>query len=305
MNERYREQVALLIRIMPSVYKIKDFAVHGGTAINLFIKDMPRYSVDIDITYLPLLGRNESFKNINAHLLKLKQMIEKSIPNIKIIHRPVVLKLQCTYNGATVKIEVNGIKRGILGTVEEHFLCEKAQAEFNLGCVARIVPYSQLYGGKIAAALSRQHPRDLFDCKYMACASFDEIKNGLMFSLLGSDKPIIESLQPNPINQEEALKNQFEGMSSTAFNYEDYELARKVLLKNVNTCLTNTDKNFLISFESGIPDWSKCCAGDLSNYPSIKWKRQNIEALRKQNQEKFNRGLEKLSSFLNAELTYL
>ena len=280
MNERYREQVALLIRIMPSVYKIKDFAVHGGTAINLFIKDMPRYSVDIDITYLPLLGRNESFKNINAHLLKLKQMIEKSIPNIKIIHRPVVLKLQCTYNGATVKIEVNGIKRGIL---------------------ARIVPYSQLYGGKIAAALSRQHPRDLFDCKYMACASFDEIKNGLMFSLLGSDKPIIESLQPNPINQEEALKNQFEGMSSTAFNYEDYELARKVLLKNVNTCLTNTDKNFLISFESGIPDWSKCCAGDLSNYPSIKWKRQNIEAFRKQNQEKFNRGLEKLSSFLNAE----
>lgn len=50
INEMYKKQVALLIRIMPSVYSIKDFAVHGGTAINLFVKDMPRYSVDIDIT---------------------------------------------------------------------------------------------------------------------------------------------------------------------------------------------------------------------------------------------------------------
>ncbi len=36
MNDVYRRQVALLIRVMPLVFKIKDFAVHGGTAINLF-----------------------------------------------------------------------------------------------------------------------------------------------------------------------------------------------------------------------------------------------------------------------------
>ena len=57
MNDSYKRQVALLIRLMPSVYKIGDFAVHGGTAINLFHKDIPRYSVDIDITYLPLQDR--------------------------------------------------------------------------------------------------------------------------------------------------------------------------------------------------------------------------------------------------------
>lgn len=51
MNDVYRRQVALLIRVMPLVFKIKDFAVHGGTAINLFHRNLPRYSVDIDITY--------------------------------------------------------------------------------------------------------------------------------------------------------------------------------------------------------------------------------------------------------------
>lgn len=68
MNELYKKQVALLIRIMPSVYRIKDFAVHGGTAINLFHKNMPRYSVDIDLTYIPVQGREESLKTIKSHL---------------------------------------------------------------------------------------------------------------------------------------------------------------------------------------------------------------------------------------------
>ena len=68
MNDIYKKQVALLIRIMPSVYRIKDFAVHGGTAINLFHKNMPRYSVDIDLTYIPIQERNESLEAIISHL---------------------------------------------------------------------------------------------------------------------------------------------------------------------------------------------------------------------------------------------
>lgn len=60
MNDVYRRQVALLIRIMPMVFRIKDFAVHGGTAINLFYRNLERLSVDIDLTYIPLKGRDES-----------------------------------------------------------------------------------------------------------------------------------------------------------------------------------------------------------------------------------------------------
>lgn len=301
MNDNYRKQVALLIRIMPSVYRIKDFAVHGGTAINLFHKNMPRYSVDIDLTYIPVQNREESLTAINEHLKELKANIEKSIPGIKVIPKFNVWKLQCTLDGATVKIEVNGTKRGIIGAVEDKMLCEKATKEFSMACKARTVSYSQLYGGKITAALSRQHPRDLFDCKYMDISSFEDVKNGFMLCLLGSDKPIIESLQPNKINQSEALENQFEGMSDVVFNYADYENTRNNLILLVNKSLNKQDKEFLVSFENGEPDWDKCCAGDLSSYPSVKWKLQNIAKLKKNNSEKHQQGVEKLQEFFKSE----
>lgn len=86
MNDLYRYQVALLIKIMPSVYRIRDFAVHGGTAINLFHKNMPLYSVDIDLTYIPIQDRKASLDTINRHLVELKKMIERTIPNIRVIH---------------------------------------------------------------------------------------------------------------------------------------------------------------------------------------------------------------------------
>ncbi|OJX88983.1 MAG: nucleotidyltransferase [Paludibacter sp. 47-17] len=298
MNELYKKQVVLLIRIMPSVYRIQDFAVHGGTAINLFHKNMPRYSVDIDITYIPVQDREKSLRAINVHLVELKQMIEKTIPGIRVNHKSDVWKLLCIKDGATVKIEVNGTKRGIIGTTEDKSLCAKAEAEFSMGCTARIVSFTQLYGGKISAALSRQHPRDLFDCKYMPLDSLDQSKDGLMFCLLGTDKPILESLQPNPVDQTDALKNQFEGMTDIPFSYEDYEVTRKELIEKVNQLFTKDDKEFFISFEQGDPEWSKCCAGDLSEFPSVKWKLQNILKLKEMNPEKFKSGVGKLREYL-------
>ena len=199
--------------------------------IRKFITTCDKLSVDVDLTFLPIKNREESITAINNHLKTLKQQIEKVIPGIRIIHKSAVLKLQCTYGGATVKIEVNGIKRGIIGEVEEKELCEKAQKEFKMSCVARVVPFSLLYGGKIAAALGRQHPRDLFDYKYMEIESFADVKNGLIFYLLGSDKPLIESLQPNPIDQTQALENQFKGMSDVPFDYADFEATRTDLIE--------------------------------------------------------------------------
>lgn len=301
MNELYRRQVALLVRVIPLVYRIKDFAVHGGTAINLFHRNLPRYSVDIDLTYIPIADRNSSFRSINGHLQELKKAIEKSIPGISVMHKPDVLKLLCTKDGTFIKIEVNGIKRGIIEAVEKRELCEKAKEEFGLNCYANIVSWNQLYGGKIAAALNRQHPRDLFDCRDISPADFERVKNGFMLCLLGSDKPIFESLDPNRINQKDALENQFEGMTDISFSYEDYERSRENLIKIVNTGLSVEDKRFLISFEDGNPDWSMCCAGDLSIYPSVLWKLQNIATLKKLNPCKHRDGLNKLIERLSGK----
>ncbi|MDE6512789.1 MAG: nucleotidyl transferase AbiEii/AbiGii toxin family protein [Muribaculaceae bacterium] len=294
MNNLYHRQVALLIRVMPLVYRIKEFAVHGGTAINLFHRNLSRYSVDIDLTYTPISDRATSLKAINEHLASLKAGIEKAIPGIKVIHKPEVWKLQCFQNGTTIKIEVNGTKRGVLEAPEVIELCNKAKMEFGMTCYANIVAWSQLFGGKIVAALSRQHPRDLFDCRDLTACEFAKVKSGFMLCLLGSDKPLVESLAPNPIDQQDALSHQFEGMTDEPFTYADYENARMNLISIVNSSLTDTDKEFLILFETGEPDWSKCCAGNLSNFPSIKWKLQNINLLKKNDPGKHSQCVEKL-----------
>lgn len=131
----------------------------------------------------------------------------------------------------------------------------------------------------------------------MEISSFDDVKDGFMLCLLGSDKPIIESLQPNSIDQADALGKQFNGMSDVKFSYADYEEARTNLIAQVNAALTEADKDFILSFEEGTPDWDKCCAGDLSNYPSVKWKLQNIIKLKETNTQKHQQGIERLKQF--------
>jgi len=200
-------------------------------------------------------------------------------------------------DGTTIKIEVNGTKRGIIGNIEKIQLCEKAKQEFGMTCYANIVSWGQLFGGKIAAALSRQHPRDLFDCRGITPEDFQAVKDGFMLCLLGSDKPIIESLQPNPIDQRDALANQFEGMTDEPFSYDDYQSARENLIEIVNNGFTDEDKDFLISFEEGNPDWNKCCVGDLNGYPSVKWKLMNIAKLKSKNPAKHKEGIDKLNEF--------
>ncbi len=88
MNELYKAKVDLLIKVMPLVAQEDSFAMHGGTAINLFVRDMPRLSVDIDLTYIPIEDRNTSLKNIEEALLRIKQRIERQLEGSKIIYKP-------------------------------------------------------------------------------------------------------------------------------------------------------------------------------------------------------------------------
>jgi len=295
MNSVYREQVRLLLRILPILHNEKDFAIHGGTAINLFVKDMPRYSIDIDLTYIPIEERESSLQNINDKLLIISENIKRAIPFIKI--KIVPDKLLCTLGTSAVKIEVNGIKRGLIGEPEDMPLCQKAQQEFEMFCKARVVSITQLYGGKIGAALSRQHPRDLFDFKYMMIDSFESIRHGLIFNILSSQKPILELLSPNPISQMQALENQFRGMTDIPFTYNDYELTRQDLILFVNSNLTNDDKEFLISFESANPKWENS-EYHFAHYPSIKWKLMNLNKLKDNNPTKHKQGVDKLREYL-------
>ena len=299
-NPVYARKVKLLLRLMPYVTNEGVFAVHGGTAINLFVKNMLRYSVDIDLTYMPLAGREESLKDINAHLASIAEKAKADISGLHVVPNYATCKLLCEYQGYQVKIEVNQTKRGIIGGETQLMpVCDKAQDEFEIYCEARIVPQTLLYGGKIAAALSRQYPRDLFDVKHMDLP-MNDVREGLIFCLLGSDRPIHESLAPTLIDQHEAMANQFEGMTDLAFSYDEFETTRLQLIRDVNTMLTDADKQFLVSFEQGEPLWDEYEFAHFCNYPSVQWKLVNLAKLKKQNPAKLHTEAENLQKIFFA-----
>lgn len=286
MNNIYRDKVELLLNVMPIVCREECFAVHGGTAINLFVNNLLRYSVDIDLTYIPLENRDDSIKHINEALLRIADNVKRMLKGVRIIPRLDICKFTLEHRGRQIKIEVNQTKRGIVGGEAELItLSEKAQEDFQLITKARIVPRTLLYGGKIAAALSRQHPRDLFDIKHMSI-SLDEAKYGFMFCLLGSDRPIYETFKPSLIDQRDALANQFDGMTDIPFTYDDFEQTRIKLIHDINNLMNSNDKQFLIDFESADPHWADCAYSEFQDYPSIKWKLLNLNKLKRTNPSK-------------------
>lgn len=294
MNNIYKDKVRLLLRILPIVMDEECFAVHGGTAINLFVNDLLRLSVDIDLTYIPLEDRTSSLNHINEALVRISSRIKVLLKGVRVIPRLDICKLTCEYHGCQVKIEVNQTKRGIVGGEPVLLpLCEKAQEMFEMEVEARIVPLTQLYGGKIAAALSRQHPRDMFDVNHMRM-SLKEAKYGFIFCLLGSDRPIHESFAPSLIDQMDAMEKQFSGMSDISFTYKDYEETRFRLIEDIKNVMTEEDKRFLVSFEQGNPLWEESPYAEFAEYPSVKWKLLNLSKLKKTNSKKLEKESDRL-----------
>lgn len=300
MKEKYLRQVNLMLNIIPEVAKEACFALHGGTAINLFVLDMPRLSVDIDLTYIPIQERDVSISAINTALSRIENNIMALRPTIKVMHRVDVCKLMVEERDVLVKIEVNMVGRGVLGNSAEVLpLCDVAQVYFDAFCDIQVVPLSQLYGGKICAALDRQHPRDLFDVKLLLQANdySREIKKGVIYSLVCSNRPTHEMLNPKHIDQRVAYDNQFKGMSEHPFTYEDFETTRNQLIKVVNESLEEKDRQFLLSVNQLEPEWS---IYDFSPYPSVKWKLINLEQFKKSRPEDFHAHIEALRlQFIN------
>ena len=284
-NHHYHKQVALLISVIPEIALDLRFALHGGTAINLFHRDMPRLSVDVDLTYIPIEDRETSFTNISVALTNIKSTIEKRLQGSRVEHKVELHKLLVSHNDAIIKIEVSQIVRGTLGAVTEKILCKKAQEKFDTFCSINIVPNGQLYGGKVCAAMDRQHPRDIFDVKHlMQREGFTkEIKEGFLFRLLSSDRSIQDVLFPNLQDQRLAMSNQFSGMSEEDFSYEEYEFVRATMIKTVQASITAADTLFILGFKDVIPDWS---IYNFEAYPSIKWKLQNLEKIKASNPAK-------------------
>jgi predicted nucleotidyltransferase component of viral defense system len=169
VDEGYRKQVTLLLKTVPFVAAATSFALKGGTAINLFLRDMPRLSVDIDLTYVPVADRASSLKKIDAAMRRIAKEIERGVRGAKVSASAPkgekgITKLIVRADDAQIKIEVTPVLRGCVYEPTVRSVSARVEEEFGFAEMP-VVRFADLYAGKIVAALDRQHPRDLFDVR--------------------------------------------------------------------------------------------------------------------------------------------
>lgn len=169
-RERYEEQVQLLIQIIPVIADEPCFALKGGTAINLFYRDMPRLSVDIDLTFLPVKDRAESLKEIDLTLERIRATIEAKVPRARAQRIAGggggQTRVLARRGAAEVKIETSPVTRGVVNEPTKRSVTAAVEDRFGFA-ETLVVSFEDLFGGKLHAALDRQHPRDLYDVKLL------------------------------------------------------------------------------------------------------------------------------------------
>lgn len=292
--EEYKEQTELMLQILPLVMKEKEFALKGGTAINFFFRDMPRLSVDIDLTYLPITNRDETLFKIDENLNKICDRVSELYPSYKINKKclkgdkNIAFKLSIHNSKTQIKIEPNLILRGACYPPVTKNLCELARSEFKKDISCLVMSSEDIYGGKICAALDRQHPRDLFDIKNLfKCGGITEtMLETFVVYLASGGRPMVELLNPNFIDLKKSYDSTFKGMTSELVTVEELERTRIQLVDEVQKGLTYHQRKFLLSLKEGVPKYELLSISHVSSFPAIKWKLLNIKKMSVKDHEK-------------------
>ncbi|MEY2756609.1 MAG: hypothetical protein RIR33_387 [Pseudomonadota bacterium] len=305
MNETYRTQIRLLLDVLPLVAEEHDFALKGGTAINLFVRDLPRLSVDIDLTYLPLDDRDTAFHKIAEALRRIKARIEAiSGSRTTLVDQGggMEVKLQVQRGRTRITIEVNPTLRGHLMPVRVLPTVPRVEEQFEAFVEMSVVAHGELFGGKLCAALDRQHPRDLFDVRGLLDAEgiTDEVRHGLIAGLVGHNRPISELIAGRMQDREAAFNAEFAGMTLAPFDYPAHAETYRQMIDAIHRELTADDKAFLLSFEAGAPAWNRFPYADLAGLPGVQWKLMNIQKLQRANPAKHQQGIDALRRVLGA-----
>jgi len=283
-NTPYYHQIDLLITVLPLVAEETCFALKGGTAINLFVRAMPRLSVDIDLTYLPLESRPLSLVAITTALSHLAQRISTVLRNTTVDvlkdAQGNILKLMILRQGVKIKIEVSPVMRGSLLTPVIMDVNPQVENQFSFVSMP-VLDWHELYAGKLCAALDRQHPRDLYDVSILLEHEgiTDKLMNVFIVYLICGNRPIAEMLAPHSISLAAAFNEQFTGMTVKETSLQKLEETRKIFVRKINNKLTDKQKQFLLSFKAMRPDWQLLAVGDASHLPAVQWKLLNIKKM--------------------------
>ena len=280
-NEAYRRQVALLVRTLPFVAEEPCFALKGGTAINLFVRDMPRLSVDIDLTYVPVAPREESLRDIDAAMGRIARRISRAIPPARLAEsrtEQALTRILVRVDGVQTKIEVTPVIRGCVYEPAMRRVAERVEREYGFAEIP-VVSFADLYAGKIVAALDRQHPRDLFDARDLLANEGvdDALRNAFIVYLLSHNRPMSEILAPTRLDFSAEYKHGFDGMTDAPVSIESLAEAREQLIAEIVGRMSHEHREFLIGFEHGEPDWALLDVEGAQELPAVQWRRQNLD----------------------------
>jgi len=300
--DSYRQQVALLIRVIPFVAKEDVFALKGGTAINLFVRDMPRLSVDIDLTYLPGESFDKAREEISRALKRIADVLGSGSPAYPVTRgsgagEGPIDTLTVGGPGPQVKIEVNPVLRGTVAPPTTMSVRPAVSDEFGFAEL-HVLGFDDLFAGKLVAALDRQHPRDLFDVKLLLENEgiSDSLFRTFIVYLVGHKGSIPDVLDPlgKTVDFEGLYKGQFEGMTAKAVPQTDLMEARERMAREIRSRLDDKMKRFLLSVQRAKPEWDLLGARGAQMLPAVRWRMHNLDKMKPEAMKRETSRLEKL-----------
>lgn len=300
--QRYVDQVSLLVRAIPEIAREDIFALKGGTAINLFVRDLPRLSVDIDLVYLPVADRDSSLQAVRDGLDRIASRLERD-GRMAVERRllPDGKRLVVQSDGVTIKIEVSPVLRGTVFPPVLRSVNAAVEDRFGFAEM-QLVSEADLYAGKIAAALDRQHPRDLFDIHFLFANEgiSDDLFKAFLIYLVSHPRPAHELLCPHRLDISAQYSDEFLGMTVADLSLDALLEAREQLVREVlGRASQGSNRHFLTSFHHLTPDWDALgFESTIADLPALRWKRLNLERLRSENPAKFDHQLQALQHCL-------
>jgi hypothetical protein len=204
--------------------------------------------------------------------------------------RPEELRLLVQHGQASVKVEVSPVLRGTVHPVERRRGSQTVEEEFGFAEM-QLVAFEDLYGGKLVAALDRQHPRDLYDVKQLLDAEgiSDDLFRTFLVYVASSSRPPHELIAPRFLDMGAAYRSEFEGMTVHKVTLAELEETRERLTEALRATLGDAGKRFLLSLHDAEPDFVAIGRPQAAQRPAIRWKLQNLARLRQANSEKHRR----------------
>jgi predicted nucleotidyltransferase component of viral defense system len=304
VNPVYLDTARLLTQIAPMVFVDDTFALKGGTAINLFVRDMPRLSVDLDLIFPDHeLPRDQALARINE---AIRQAAERLTGRGFQTHAPAgdagETRLLVRRGRIEVKIEVNFVARGTVQPVRRASLAPVARDLLLADLDLPLVSPEDLYGSKLVAALDRQHPRDLFDVMQLFAHEgiTPGIRRAFVVYLASHDRPVHEVLFPRLRDIRHDYAHSFTGMTAEPVPLEALLAARERMVRELQQGLDENECRFLLSLVRNAPEWPLLGIAHLEQLPAIRWKLQNLAQLQKANAKKFAEQAEALAARLSS-----